>query len=282
LIQKGLPRFTRGLLVDPAASSAKPWSPCDPLRRRTPDSEDTDQEAGEEAAEGCPAPRCFFAIGSPLGMFLSIRFSLRGESAAKYFRGLDVRWPAGCVGCGWRFFNVFHPDDPIAYRIEPLLNPDYKDTPPKVVLHRGGLRFHHQMREWWQRALGSSGRSTEAPPSEAPAAPEAATLADVLLVPNAVAGGAGMAAPLEDAPGQPRLTAAVDRLDWVIQEGVLESINELLSAIHSHFAYWNCEDLIQFVTDQLMDALEAKDREHPPPGYEAPSPWHTARRRGTV
>jgi len=268
LIQKSLPQLERGLLVEPPEFAEEPPPPR------------------SQRAEGCcPVPRCFFAIGSPLGMFLSIRFSQKGQSAAKYFRGLDVRWPAGSVGCGWRFFNIFHPDDPIAYRVEPLLNPDYKDTPPKVVLHRGGLRFHHQMRQWWHRTVGSSGTSArpagEASPSEAQAPPES-TLADVLLVPSAEGGGSAAAGFLEDAPGRPRQTAAVDRLDWALQEGVLESMNELLSAIHSHFAYWDCEDLVQFVADQLVDALETKHREHPPPGHEGTSPRHASRRRGTA
>jgi len=247
LAQKSLPQLARGLMTDPATA---------PAHRQ---SEAAFLGGGDEALGSCPAPRCFFAIGSPLGMFLSIRFSQKGQNAAKYFRGLDVRWPAGSVGAGWRFFNVFHPDDPVAYRIEPLLNPEYKDTPPRVVLHRGGLRFHHQMREWWQRTMGSSAKSVAAEPhpSEAQPAPEATTLADVLLVPN-----------IEDAPGRPRQTAAVDRLDWAIQEGVLESMNEHLSAIHSHFAYWDCEDLVQFIADQIVEAMETKNREHSPPGYE--------------
>ena len=53
------------------------------------------------------------------------------HTSERYFRGLDVRWPPASAGQGWRlleiltipqfvvsccrFFNVFHPDDPIAH-----------------------------------------------------------------------------------------------------------------------------------------------------------------------
>lgn len=61
-------------------------------------------------------------------------------------------------------FNVFHPDDPIAYRIEPLLNPAYTAATPRlwstlwtlleldcarVVPHKGGLRWNHQISSWF-------------------------------------------------------------------------------------------------------------------------------------
>lgn len=281
LVQKSLPQLTRGLLADGPVAQQPDYHGRWPGTARHASGE---RKLGEVATSPCPAPRCFFAVGSPLGMFLSIRFSQRGhQNAAKYFRGLDVRWPAGSVGCGWRFFNVFHPDDPIAYRVEPLLNSDYRDTPPKLVLHRGGLRFHHQMREWWQRTVGGSTASRsggEASPSETPSSGDNA-LTDVLVVPttDAEVGGTSAASFFEDGPGRPRQTAAVDRLDYAIQESAFESMNELLSAIHSHFAYWDCDDLIQFITDQLADALEAKHRQQPPrEGREGVSPRATVRR----
>jgi len=266
LVQKSLPQLARGLLLDGAASPPGSPGPGHGARARA----SLRSQAALLLGDGprCPAPRCFFAVGSPLGMFLSIRLSQRGQCAARYFRGLDVRWPVASIGRGWRFFNIFHPDDPIAYRVEPLLNPEYKDTPPKVVLHRGGLRFHHQMREWWQRTVGSTGGrgAGDAPvPSEAQTSTEASA-AHVLIVPivDAEASDTPAASFFEDGPGRPRQTAAVDRLDYAIQESAFESMSDLLSAIGSHFAYWDCEDLIQFIVDQLLDALEAKHREPPP------------------
>merc|ERR1712118_603448 len=56
---------------------------------------DTDGSTGSGAH--CPMPRCFFAIGSPLGMFQSIRLSKATTHAPKFFQGLDVRWPASSM-----------------------------------------------------------------------------------------------------------------------------------------------------------------------------------------
>merc|ERR1719443_2749551 len=142
-------------------------------------------------------------LGSPLGMFLSIRQSKFGHKPAgfhRHFRGLDVLWPAQKAGVGWRLFNVFHPDDPIAYRVEPLLNPEYVDVSPKKVPHMGGLRMHHQVSEWW-----GSLRSFSL--SSAPSAvPEKSRTRDseMLLVPLDVEDGP----PQRPAPALPREHAA--------------------------------------------------------------------------
>lgn len=41
------------------------------------------------------------------------------------------------------FLNIFHPYDPIAYRIEPLINPVFENIPPfQVPHHKGRKRMH--------------------------------------------------------------------------------------------------------------------------------------------
>ena len=62
----------------------------------------------------------FFAIGSPLAAFLS----LTGKQST--FAQSDI------VRRG-RFFNVFHPYDPISYRLEPLLDPNMEAVEPQKV-----------------------------------------------------------------------------------------------------------------------------------------------------
>jgi len=227
LMQKCLPRFTRGLLASQA-----------------------DSDGAEDF--GCPPPRCFFAVGSPLGMLLSMRLAQRGEIGSGYFRGLDVRWPATSAGGDWRFFNVFHPNDPVAYRVEPLLNSSYSDIPPKKVLHQGGFRLHHQVHQWWQRAVGGAGKRPDMSKVEIP---ESETT-DVLVVDTCDGKAASF---FLDSPGATRNAVAVDRLDYAIQETPLESINDIFSALTSHFAYWDSEDLVQFIAEQL---LQATDPEH--------------------
>merc|ERR1719506_3102132 len=91
-------------------------------------------------------------------MFLTLgssRLRAKHSSALKYFQGLDVRWPASNMGRGWRFFNIFHPDDPIAYRMEPILNPSYAKKNPVVIPHLGGLRWNSQVQNWWGKIRSS-------------------------------------------------------------------------------------------------------------------------------
>lgn len=84
-------------------------------------------------------PKCFFAFGSPMPMFLNIR----GVTEI----GKSYRLPT----CD-RVFNVFHPYDPLAYRVEPLIDPRYKELEPILVPHhRGGKRIHVQLREGFSR-----------------------------------------------------------------------------------------------------------------------------------
>jgi hypothetical protein len=62
----------------------------------------------------------FFAMGSPIGMFVTIR----GIDKL----GLNFHLPT-CDG----FFNIFHPYDPVAYRCEPLINADLAELRPVLI-----------------------------------------------------------------------------------------------------------------------------------------------------
>uniref|UniRef100_A0A182MN15 DDHD domain-containing protein n=1 Tax=Anopheles culicifacies TaxID=139723 RepID=A0A182MN15_9DIPT len=80
-------------------------------------------------------PKMFFALGSPIGMFVTIR----GIDAL----GLDFKLPT-CDG----FFNIFHPYDPVAYRIEALVNPELSTLPPVLIPHhKGRKRMHLELKE---------------------------------------------------------------------------------------------------------------------------------------
>lgn len=266
LIQKGLEKLPCGLHCSPSKDmpqgSSKTAMLCTPAKATvgTPGSFDRKgiKLVKEHVARGNvaalakskdgkdlhehPVPRCLFAVGSPLGMFLSIRLSQKAQRASRYFRGLDVRWPPSSAGQGWRFFNIFHPDDPIAYRIEPLLNPAYTNMSPRVVPHCGGLRWNHRIATLWSSvATPKSGDEVDA---EAP-------LDEVLVVPTE-----DPSSFFEDKPVRQSIVT-VDRLDYALQTTPFESMNEMLSAIHSHFSYWENEDMLQFVVDQIFEAISA-------------------------
>ncbi|XP_059208659.1 phospholipase DDHD1 [Centropristis striata] len=68
----------------------------------------------------------FFCMGSPLAVFLALRGIRPGTSCHQ-----DHILPTSICS---RLFNVFHPTDPVAYRLEPLLLKHYSNIAP-VQIH---------------------------------------------------------------------------------------------------------------------------------------------------
>ncbi|MEE6493616.1 hypothetical protein FKM82_016902 [Ascaphus truei] len=68
----------------------------------------------------------FFCMGSPLSVFLALR-GIRPEN-----RGTQDRILSKAI-CN-RLFNIFHPTDPVAYRLEPLILKHYNNISP-VQIH---------------------------------------------------------------------------------------------------------------------------------------------------
>ncbi|NXF12942.1 DDHD2 Phospholipase, partial [Smithornis capensis] len=79
-------------------------------------------------------PTIFFAFGSPIGMFLTVRGVKRIDP--------NYSLPT-CKG----FFNIFHPFDPVAYRIEPMIVPDVEFEPMLLPHHKGRKRMHLELKE---------------------------------------------------------------------------------------------------------------------------------------
>ncbi|KFV68236.1 Phospholipase DDHD2, partial [Dryobates pubescens] len=79
-------------------------------------------------------PSIFFAFGSPIGMFLTVRGVKRIDP--------NYSLPT-CKG----FFNIFHPFDPVAYRIEPMIVPEVEFEPMLLPHHKGRKRMHLELKE---------------------------------------------------------------------------------------------------------------------------------------
>lgn len=88
----------------------------------------------------------FFAVGSPLGVFLALRNIRIGVGKGQEYwaeENVNEEMPA----CR-QMFNIFHPFDPVAYRIEPLVCKEYLDKCPVIIpYHKGGKRLHIGFRE---------------------------------------------------------------------------------------------------------------------------------------
>jgi hypothetical protein len=85
----------------------------------------------------------FIVIGSPVGLFCALRGVNANDGRPLGSPAAGTLYPNSAPGglpvCR-RMYNVFHPYDPVACRIEPLV---YKEAKKAAVVpyHRGGLKF---------------------------------------------------------------------------------------------------------------------------------------------
>ncbi|XP_042657432.1 phospholipase DDHD2 isoform X2 [Tyto alba] len=198
-------------------------------------------------------PTIFFAFGSPIGMFLTVRGVKRINP--------DYRLPT-CKG----FFNIFHPFDPVAYRIEPMIVPDLEFEPMLLPHHKGRKRMHLELKEGLTRMsvdlknnlLGSLRVAwqsfTRAP---LPAVEAASTDADTEAEPGTEK---QPDTTPEESPAAVKEEASLinvgrlnggNRIDYVLQEKPIESFNEYLFALQGHLCYWESEDTVLLVLKEI-------------------------------
>ncbi|KAH8378481.1 hypothetical protein KR093_011633 [Drosophila rubida] len=226
-------------------------------------------------------PKKFFALGSPIGMFVTIR----GIDKL----GLDFRLPT-CAG----FYNIFHPFDPVAYRIEALVNPDMKGIRPVLIPHhKGRKRMHLELKETMTRVgadikqrFMDTFKTTLDSVNFLATVTKVKKEAEESLVKENASPSQVFQKQTED-PEESSLattstqarqrtdsesTTASDpefieldfplgklndskRVDYVLQEAPLEFINEYIFALSSHVCYWASEDTILFVMKEIYAGL---------------------------
>jgi len=197
-------------------------------------------------------PQTLFAFGSPIGMFLTVRgIEELGE---------EFKLPT-CDG----FLNVYHPFDPCAYRVEPLIDPEFEAKPILVPHYKGRKRMHLELRDSIGRmgqelkegiirsvrmAIGSVQRfaanhfNTEQKVEE-----EVKNMTEEILKQNGHSvdhdDNVSVTSEMPQLPteGIGRLNNG-KRIDFVLQERPLESFNDYLFAFQSHLCYWNNEDTV--------------------------------------
>merc|ERR1712190_320390 len=62
-------------------------------------------------------PTAFYTLGSPVGIFLHCSGNVPGANFT--------------LPNGTRYMNIFHPGDPVAYRVEPLFGQEFAKRPPQ-------------------------------------------------------------------------------------------------------------------------------------------------------
>ncbi|KAI3972694.1 hypothetical protein MKX01_019352 [Papaver californicum] len=89
----------------------------------------------------------FFAVGSPLGFFLSLRNVRIGIGRGQEY-WQDEKIIEEMPACR-QMLNIFHPFDPVAYRVEPLVCKEYFNKRPVLIpYHKGGKRLHIGFQEF--------------------------------------------------------------------------------------------------------------------------------------
>ncbi|XP_064896921.1 phospholipase DDHD2 isoform X2 [Columba livia] len=198
-------------------------------------------------------PTIFFAFGSPIGMFLTVRGVKRIDP--------NYSLPT-CKG----FFNIFHPFDPVAYRIEPMIVPDLEFEPMLLPHHKGRKRMHLELKEGLTRMsvdlknnlLGSLRVAWQSftrgplPAVEAPAADaEAESDTSAEKQPDTKPEEPPVAKEETPLPINVGRLNGGNRIDYVLQEKPIESFNEYLFALQGHLCYWESEDTVLLVLKEI-------------------------------
>ncbi|XP_077377074.1 triacylglycerol hydrolase DDHD2 isoform X2 [Festucalex cinctus] len=211
-------------------------------------------------------PQTFFAFGSPIGMFLTVRGLKRID--------LNYSFPT-CKS----FYNIYHPFDPVAYRIEPMIIPEVDLEPMLIPHHKGRKRMHLELKDSLTRmsidlknnVLGSLRTAWQSlsrlPVAALPPVDEGETTTETNLQETKseredveTSGCPEQPQQAEQAEIKVGLLNGGRRIDYVLQEKPIESFNEYLFAIQSHLCYWESEDaallLLKEIYDKLYVAME--------------------------
>ncbi|MBN3324358.1 S23IP protein, partial [Atractosteus spatula] len=192
-------------------------------------------------------PMNFFALGSPIGMFLTVRGLEKIEES--------YHLPT-CRG----FFNIYHPLDPVAYRIEPMIVPDLDLKPVLIPHHKGRKRLHLELKESltrmgsdlkqgfisslksaWQTLNEFARAHTSSPQLQAELEKVANQIKEeeekqvdeeikMIESPDQIKE--------DDLAVKIGMLNGGNRIDYVLQEKPIESFNEYLFALQSHLCYW--------------------------------------------
>jgi hypothetical protein len=201
-------------------------------------------------------PHAFFAVGSPVGLFLLLKGNRLSLS--------DVTDPESNAErlCVDKIYNIFHPNDPVAYRIEPLVDYRYKSLKPAPIAYtKGGLRstltgisdisndLVGYMAGFVNSTAGLVTRAWFTPKSDDTqmSGKEDITAKDSDTSKQDVSSKGSE----KTKPATESLFTPPTRLDFALQEGIME--NAYISALGVHMNYWTDQDHAAFIVRQIYD-----------------------------
>lgn len=202
----------------------------------------------------------FFLLGSPVPVFLMIRNQRKPLSLDFYLRGCR------------RVFNIFHPYDPVAYRLEGCIDPRNAAFEPALIRHwNGGLRVQYRTRRLWRKLVETTCKTQR-------------TVVEAFEQSMAGAFGIGRddddsaSEASEDRGNSSVVTGQLNkgrRIDYKLQEKEIENANEYVAALAAHSSYWIEKDLSLFIARQIyLSALEFAAAEVEAGSWETLTPEH--------
>ena len=184
-----------------------------------------------------------FCLGSPLSVFLALRTRTPSNKTDVMPQGLCKR-----------FYNIFHWSDPVAYRMEPLLERGYSKIEPVLIPPYGGVE--RQQTEQVPPPTVSSAEENFSPTEndereEVPVDISNRAVDKGWSLWGLVRAGwnakEGVSSPIQ--PGQ----ELAQRLDYVLRASLGRNY---LYTVAAHTTYWSNYDVAYFVLTKLFPTLE--------------------------
>ncbi|MGH0184267.1 UNVERIFIED_CONTAM: hypothetical protein FKN15_014291 [Acipenser sinensis] len=187
----------------------------------------------------------FFCMGSPLAVFLALRGIRPGNNGSQ-----DHFLPKSICR---RLLNIFHPTDPVAYRLEPLILKHYSNISP-VQIHWFNTTNPNGYEQVRPTLLNPVKETTSASDTESIPSPSTSPVLARRHYGESITnlGKASILVELES------------RIDFELREGMVES--RYWSAVTSHTSYWSSLDVALF----LLTFMYTK--EQPDPSEDDPDP----------
>jgi len=195
-----------------------------------------------------------FLLGSPVSVFLMIRNQHEPLSEDFYLPGCR------------RVFNLFHPFDPVAYRIEPLIDNRNVDIAPRIVPHwKGGFRVQYQTKILWKKLVDTTWKTQQhlLDSVEARMARLGLLGSSIDVIPE----DEDLLEMTSDDDNHFNLPTCGKlnggrRIDYMLQEREIESANEYVAAFAAHSSYWVEKDLSYFIARQIARGSKKKGVYH--------------------
>ena len=201
----------------------------------------------------------FFALGSPLGIFITLKYLKSYEFGVEH--DVDHLGNFFVLPKCQNMYNIFHPYDPVGYRIEPCIAVRFKENQPELVAyHKGGKRIHHAIKDWSDGIFQGGeklkqnlftglssltsfmSKKSEEETNSKEGGSKNRTFMRMESIPK----------DLSEKEQENLLLKSFNfegRVDFMLQDSLMES--QYLSAVTSHNGYWQNPDVSLFILSHL-------------------------------